>query len=43
MKRTIKASYAPPTSEVVEVKIGGIIAASEETEGNEGVKWSGSY
>lgn len=43
MELTMRLTYEAPTIEVVELKLEGVIASSQDTDGNEGSNWGGGY
>ena len=43
MELTTRLTYEAPTIEVVELKLEGVIASSQDTTGNEGSNWGGGY
>ena len=42
-KTTVKEMYEAPAIDVVELKLEGVIASSQDTDGNEGSIWGGGY
>ena len=43
MEENKRLTYEAPKTEVVELKLEGIIASSQDTDGNEGTNWGGGY